>query len=268
MDMKEVLEGDKTQGRLSSGQAVAAGVPVALLLALVIWFLISDDRGAILYDVALVALAANVFVLGIFLHRQFQAIRQHMNAKRRYRHSAFFEQTSIPFEVVRSDGKLRLSYVFHEATRTSHPSATLFVQALVPDPDMPGQSLYTDVIVLHKSGVYVVDFLPLHAFVYGKPNAKYWTLGFEKDAQKQTREIRNPLLMNQKRLNALESSLEIEGAQAVVVDGATRLRMKIANVHTIESFQEHLTNQPTVYSEGDMRDLYNRLDRMLTHNGG
>lgn len=116
-----------------------------------------------------------------------------------YYSSSYYKSTHLPYEKMKKDkGRYGEFLIYEELKETEKEGAKFLFNCYL------GKEKKTeiDIILLHKSGVYVIESKNYSGSVYGKEEEKTWTQYFYKNGKSYT--FFNPIFQNNSHINALK----------------------------------------------------------------
>ena len=135
--------------------------------------------------------------------------------KRRYENSEYRAATGIPFRAVRRDLGLWGEYLTWQHLKRLRGYKKFLFNCYIPKGD--GTLTEIDLILLHASGVYVIESKNYSGWIFGNEEARYWTQSFRRGRRER---FFNPIKQNNahiKQLRRFVPGLKPEAIQSVIV---------------------------------------------------
>ena len=129
----------------------------------------------------------------------------------RYRQTIYYQQTHTPYwQIWWNQGKKGEYFLYREMTKLNGYTQYLF-NCYVPT--TTGKLTEIDLIVLHTSGIYVIESKYYNGWIFGSERQPYWTqtLPVGKGRSQKTR-FYNPLWQNRSHILHLRTYLQREGS--------------------------------------------------------
>lgn len=122
-----------------------------------------------------------------------------------YDNSNFSKITGFSYFKLWTDSKIRYTYKLMKALHKAKGEHRILLKVKIP---VNGYSVVIDAILLHESGIYVINQMQCGGWIYGREQDAEWAQALHKN---QLNKFDNPVLSNKKMIFALKELLpEVE----------------------------------------------------------
>lgn len=131
-------------------------------------------------------------------------------ARRKYKKSEYFRLTGNPYlSTVLDKGRYGEYLTYRKLLKPGGDKKFLF-NIYIPKPDNTASEI--DVLLIHESGLYVLESKNYSGWIFGMENQRYWTqtIPRQKGRPPEKNRFYNPVLQNRGHIKALKSYLEDE----------------------------------------------------------
>lgn len=235
------------------------GLALVILLAIyviqVVLEFINDNLDAIINFILLCVLIVVIYyVIKIVLY---------IKRNNAYRATKYYQDTNIPLKVIETNKGLRFEFEVFEKLSSTFLEAHVLTNLLIPRKGSINEYSEIDLILIHTSGVYVLELKNYKGYIYGNLKDKYWNVGYKNESNRNVIEFLNPIVQNQKHIDDLSMLINIDFKSYIIFNNTIDLNSKIDNVLFLDTFIEILKSANLKY---DMNEMDSIRDRILKVN--
>lgn len=126
--------------------------------------------------------------------------------KRQYEKTEYYQQTRTPFLKVQFDKGLLGEFYTYERLKPLDGYKRYLFNLYVPKDD--GETTELDVVLLHESGIYVLESKNYSGWIFGMESSKYWTQTLPNGrGRSQKARFFNPIMQNKGHIKWLQAFL-------------------------------------------------------------
>ena len=213
----------------------------------------------------IIANSASLIVFGIFLMPFIIGIVYSIYQNKQYMKTEYFAATKTPYNKIRRDRGLSGEYLtYKELTRLAGNKKFLF-NCYLPKDD--GTTSEMDLILLHSSGIYVLESKNYSGWIFGTETKRLWTQTFRNGGKEK---FYNPTMQNGTHIKWLMHSLpdidkEIfysiivfsERCELKDITLTTNQHMIVKRNYLLQAFAKTIENN--VLSDDAIESIYQKL---------
>lgn len=223
-------------------------------------------------------IVAGVLITIILLKREINKLKYKIH-KNKYEKTTYYEQTKVPYNVIMnqndkvSKGKQGEYRISLELSEFEKKGAKLLFNCYLPKENSQyGEFSEVDVMLIHSTGIYVIESKNYQGGIEGKIEDRDWYQSICKYVRKGKKEIRirnknpfyNPILQNKVHIDNLNKFLDENNIQ------------KDIPIYSLIVFSDRGTLDGTTKKDGkklrekviNTRDVYRRIVKMGKHSKG
>lgn len=184
-----------------------------------------------------------------------------------YHDSTYKDITGFHYKNINQDKNILAEWRIFRRLEKSFPDSMLLANVHIPYQD--GQTNDIDIVLIHSSGVYLIECQTLKGKVYGSDKSKEWVQWI---TAKNKHQFPNPLPKNKQCTRFLSQylSLPYEGLTPLIVFGKDTLtvkvklssstKAKVIHVDDIEkTIRSLIKDSSSVLTTKDMKSIYQKL---------
>ena len=124
-----------------------------------------------------------------------------------YKKTDYYKQTQIPYGSMRHDSGRTGEYWTYRNLEGLPGYKKFLFNIYIPKGN--GETTEIDVIMLHESGIYVLESKNYSGWIFGSENQQYWTQTLAAKGKSQKSRFFNPIMQNKGHIKWLSNFLEI-----------------------------------------------------------
>lgn len=123
-----------------------------------------------------------------------------------YEQSSYYKTTHKPYRTVRFDKGLYGEYLIYKYLKNYEEDGAKFLfNCYLPKEN--GQTTEVDVIMVHRSGVYVFESKNYSGWIFGSEQQKFWTQNLPNGRRSHKERFFNPIMQNKLHIRCLEQQI-------------------------------------------------------------
>lgn len=186
------------------------------------------------------AIALGILVLIVTFINEYKKYREYIN-------SDYFHMTHIPYRTMLSDLGKRGEYETYRCLRPLDGYKKFLFNCYIPKTD--GTTTEIDVILIHESGIYVVESKNYGGWIFGTETQTQWTQTFSTQKGKTKKEhFFNPVSQNKVHLKWLQACLKEFGNLQFYSYIVFSKRCELKNI-TLTSGEHHVVKRNDLLNE-------------------
>lgn len=199
-------------------------------------------------------------IFGIFTVRFARSLSKTLSMKKAYDNSLYFRKTKRPFNKTKKQPGAFFEYEVSKALEARFPSMDQWVNPVFKRKDAVNEYAEVDIVCFHPTGIYLIECKDYDGYVYGSLKSTYWTVGYEHSGTNKTYEFQNPLTQNKTHIKDLRAHVEATYHNIVMFSKRTTLDTDIPAIHTVESLEKAIHENPEIYSETALESIKDSLN--------
>lgn len=126
---------------------------------------------------------------------------------RRYQRSRYYEQTKHPYMKVVNDLGLYGEYLCVAAIESRFQRPLVLTNLYLPHPTKKDRTTEIDVVLIHQSGIHIIESKNFSGWIFGRETDRYWTQTLPRRRKHQ---FFNPIKQNALHIKAVARALQLD----------------------------------------------------------
>lgn len=199
-------------------------------------------------------------IAGVKLRKLFH----YKNDKKKYETSLYYKESAIPYKTLKTlPGKL-FEYAVSQALETAFPNTEQLCDLTLRRKDSVNEFVQIDCVLMHETGIYVLELKDYKGYVYGSRTSRFWNVGYETNGKKATYEFQNPILQNEGHIKDLKAMKEADYQNIVMFSPNTTIDTTLSELHTLHSLKTLILSRVPIYTINDLKDIKGSIESFRT----